>query len=578
MLHPPAVYDFRKRPEFLGPISDVVPSTPVFEMYPVGMTCLADYIEERGYDVQLVNLAYGMVRDDQYDPSQEIAACPAWAFAIDLHWLPHAHGAIEVAREVKRHHPETPVILGGLSATYYHEELITYDCVDYVVRGDSTREPMAALVEALEDGDPDPAELADVPNLTWRDDGETVVTPLDYVPEDLDFASVPSYSYIIRSVMKYGSLQKVLPHRGWLDDPMTMLLVSRGCTHDCSFCGGAASSYRDVCNRQAPAFRSPERLREDIRSITSFSEGPIFVVNDIRMGGPEYAERVLELLAEEDVDNEFIFELFRPADADFFERIDDAVDSYSLEFSIESHDREVREQVGKFDVPNAAVERTLEAAAANGCRSADLFFMIGLPRQTDDSVLASVDYAGELLDRFEDGWLQPFIAPLAPFLDPGSPAFEDPDEYGYTLLRETFEEHRQALLEPGWKYKLSYETDWLSRDEIVGVTYEASERLNDLKHEHGVVDDKTHRQVKRRITASQQLVGEIDEVYHLPPDEREAELRRRVAKLDALGEYSICGEDELSWSNEGLRDLLTLGRVGLSEIWSELRRRYGSAH
>ena len=39
------------------------------------------------------------------------------AFGIDLHWLPHAHGSIEVARIVKKHHPETPVIFGGLSST-----------------------------------------------------------------------------------------------------------------------------------------------------------------------------------------------------------------------------------------------------------------------------------------------------------------------------------------------------------------------------------------------------------------------------------------------------------------------------
>ena len=36
LVHAPSVYDFRERSIFYGPISDVIPSSPVFEMYPVG--------------------------------------------------------------------------------------------------------------------------------------------------------------------------------------------------------------------------------------------------------------------------------------------------------------------------------------------------------------------------------------------------------------------------------------------------------------------------------------------------------------------------------------------------------------
>ena len=32
-LHAPSVYDFRRRATLWGPISDVVPSTPIYDMY-----------------------------------------------------------------------------------------------------------------------------------------------------------------------------------------------------------------------------------------------------------------------------------------------------------------------------------------------------------------------------------------------------------------------------------------------------------------------------------------------------------------------------------------------------------------
>ena len=135
-FHAPSIFDFRERPEVLGPISDVIPSSPVFEMYPIELTSLADRLEREGYNARIINLAHEMLTDPEFDPEAEIAACSAKWYAVDLHWLPHAHGAIEVARLIKKHHPDAPVIFGGLSSTYYHEELIEYPSVDYVLRGD----------------------------------------------------------------------------------------------------------------------------------------------------------------------------------------------------------------------------------------------------------------------------------------------------------------------------------------------------------------------------------------------------------------------------------------------------------
>ena len=39
-IHAPATYDFRERSIMYGPVSDMVPSTPIFEMYPLGLTTL----------------------------------------------------------------------------------------------------------------------------------------------------------------------------------------------------------------------------------------------------------------------------------------------------------------------------------------------------------------------------------------------------------------------------------------------------------------------------------------------------------------------------------------------------------
>ena len=118
-----------------------------------------------------------MLNDPDFDAEALIGKLDPVAFGIDLHWLPHAHGSIEVAKIVKRLHPSTPVIFGGYSSSYFHTELIRYDPVDFIIRGDSTEMPLLMLMQYLRGGGstrPAPlsaeyAELAKIPNLVFKD-------------------------------------------------------------------------------------------------------------------------------------------------------------------------------------------------------------------------------------------------------------------------------------------------------------------------------------------------------------------------------------------------------------------------
>ena len=112
LLHPPSVYDFRQKAIMYGPISDLIPSSPVFEMYALGFLTMANYLESHGLKVRIVNLALRMMNDVSFDVPKFLAKLKPKAIGIDLHWLPHAHGSIEIAKIAKEIHPEVPVIFG----------------------------------------------------------------------------------------------------------------------------------------------------------------------------------------------------------------------------------------------------------------------------------------------------------------------------------------------------------------------------------------------------------------------------------------------------------------------------------
>jgi B12-binding domain/radical SAM domain protein len=551
LLHAPSVFDFRRREALLGPIADVVPSSDEFEMYPIGLTSLAGYLSRNAYNVRIVNLAYRMLRSSTYDVAAHLRRIHAPVFGIDLHWLPHAHGALTVAELVKSVHPDAKVLLGGLSASYFHEELARDPAVDFVLRGDSTEEPARQLLQALREGRP----LEEVENLTFaRPDGTVVVNPLTFVPDDLDDVDVPDYGYALRSVFKYWDLADLVPYLRWLRDPTTMVLNARGCTYDCAICGGSRSAYRIVCNRARPAYRSPDKLVADARTIASFSAAPIFMVHDPRIGGVPRAERFFELFAASGVRNELVIELFYPAGPDFFELVRRSTRAWSLEITIESPDEDLRRVNGKFSCSNAEVEATLAAALEHGCGKLDLFFMVGIPHQRPDQALATVEYCRHLVERFgAEARLQFYVAPLGPFLDPGSRAYEDP-ALGYRKRFETVAEHRRALEELDWRDVLSFDTDGMDRATLVATTYDVSERLERLKYDAGLIDAATYGSVRDHLARAREVLDALDRSRDLPRAEREEVLRRMHTAVASANAGTTSGAGELSWTpSAGIR-------------------------
>jgi B12-binding domain/radical SAM domain protein len=547
LLHAPSVYDFRQESILYGPVSDLVPSTPVFEMYPIGFTTMAEYLERYGFRVRIINLAFRMLKSRRFDAERAIRRQKPKAFGIDLHWMPHAHGAIEVAKLVKQHHPDTPVIFGGFSSSFFHEELITRPEVDYVLRGDSTEEPLRLLMQHITTPNGDGPALADIPNLTWQDvDGKIRANPITYSPANLDHVLI-DYSYVVKAVARYRDMAGFIPFEDWLRYPVTATLTCRGCTHDCHTCGGSATTMRNVYGRQKVAFRSPEALAHDIRSIARWNRGPVFVLGDIRQAGMDYAYKFLQLV--KGVNDQLMFEVFGPALREFLFKMAEAAPRFTLELSPESHDERVRAAFGRH-YSNAAMERTIEDALAVGCQRFDLFFMIGLPQQTYDSVMDTVGYCEHIMEKFNAGTdnprVIPFISPFAPFLDPGSKAFMHPEAYGYRLFHHTLEEHRQALVQPSWKYVLNYETEWMSRDEIVAATYEAALRFNRMKARYGLISQTQANATEARIKKAIRLSRQVDDIMAIEDEARRLKLLQAIKpQVDTANTSTVCDKREL---------------------------------
>ncbi len=544
-MHAPSVYDFRKKPIFYGPVSDVIPSSPVFEMYPVGFMTISSHLEAAGFKTRIVNIAVQMLQSEKFDAEERIRKLDADVFAIDLHWMPHAHGAIELAKIVKRYHPEAKVEFGGLTSSYFADELIRRPEIDLVMRGDTTEVPTVMMMEALSKG----GDLSQVPNLVWKDaEGGIHDNGLTYSLESLDDVTF-DYGTMIKCVMRNMDIKGALPWYGWDKLPLTSVFTVRGCSINCAECGGSHYANGKVVCRKKPAFRSPEKLAEDIDIIQSYLDTPVFIVGDLRQQSMDYAERFLKECRDRRIRNHVVIELFNGATPEYFKNIDRSFEGgWSIEFSPDSHDEKVRLALGK-GYTNEAIEKTIPAAFENGCSRFDLFYMNGLPYQDRESAMDSVRASKRLWDSVgRDDKLFIYNAPFAPFVDPGSRVFEEPEKWGYRLRARTLEEHRKLLDSPSWKHVLSYETEWMSRDDVAEVSYDAAIELARCENEAGRIDAVTFDSRVERTEFARELMHKVDRIMEIEdPEEREARLWETKDEGTRMMNSTVCNKKDLDW-------------------------------
>jgi len=538
LLHAPSVYDFRERAILYGPVSDMVPSSTVFEMYPLGFLTIASYLHDRGMDVRIVNLALRMMQSRSFDVPAFLARQRPRAIGIDLHWLPHAHGALEVARIAKEVHPGVPVIFGGLSSSYFHRELISYPQVDFVLRGDSTEPPLHELLVALREG----TSLDRIPNLTWKDGGNVRGNPHTYLPASLDYVDIRP-DRVIEMMVRHRDFEGPLPFRGWWRNPIAAVFTVKGCAYECVTCGSSHTTCTHLTKRQRPVYRSPASLVANVEAFARLTRGPIALIGDLRMAGEAHASEVLGRLRASGVRNEIIIELFGVPPSAFLREIDRCLPHWSIEFSPESHDQAVRNaQEGEADYTTEQMEEMLVEALRLRCERLDVFFMIGLPGQSLESVRGTVDYC-ERLFQLCGKRLSCYISPMGPFLDPGSRGFEEPERFGYRLFARTLEEHRQLLVQPTWEHILNYETKWMTRRELVDATYDAAERLNALKVQYGRLSPRRGREVASRIAAARALRDRLEALLAKGSDPADDPALR--GEISEFSISTVCDKREL---------------------------------
>src|ERR1700722_5869241 len=257
LVHAPSVFEFRERDDMLFAYlsdSDSVNVTSIYEMYPIGWFSMKKWLADRGFEAKIVNVASLMLMYPELDVKQLLGRLEAPIFGFDLHWMTQCHGAIELAAELKKVHPEALTIFGGISATYFAKQLIEYPSVDVVVQGYDTLAPVTELVSTVRQGSRD---FSSIPNLLYKANGEIQTTGFTHKPASNYNNAANDWSYY-----------KDTPNPGLSAAKLIMTLPNTGCAHDCGWCGGSKFAYRNIMDVRKTLIQKDNNLIiEEIRTM-----------------------------------------------------------------------------------------------------------------------------------------------------------------------------------------------------------------------------------------------------------------------------------------------------------------------
>ena len=353
---------------------------------PMGLLYIAAIFEQRGWEVQYVDLAF---QDDI--PEADLYGITATSADYP--------DAIQIARDLKER--DGIIVLGGRHVTGVCGDVD--DIFDVIVIGEGEH----AIWQLVNDW-PDLVETYNMP----------AVTNLDTIP----FPARHLLPVQGKNIFAYKQ-------RYW-EGQTTCLLTMRGCPYECAFCtaGGERVRYRSVDNVIAEI----EHVKDtyDIREFRLSDD--TFTLN---------RQRLLKLLPRMKECDIYWRASIRahPLDPELLELMADS-GCVELSYGIESGDQRVLDRVHKgitLEQSEQAMKWSKEAGM-----TVRALMVAGLPGETPDSSYKTIEF----MERTRQYW---DIAALTNFVPlPGSPIWNEPSKFGVTKIKD-IDDFNFYLWKPG---------------------------------------------------------------------------------------------------------------------------------
>jgi len=336
---------------------------------PLGIAYLAAVLEEAGHDVRIIDGIAEKKSIEQIAGKAQhfdfvgVTACTSFA--------KRAYESVKAVKEIS----DAPIIFGGPHATVLPLEVVENQDIDFVVAGEGEY-TILELVNALEKG----KEVEKVKGLYFKKGKKVQFTGERQFVKNVDDIPMPA-RHLLQMHLYTGSESRSRRL------PSHSLISSRGCPFNCSFCGHIfGRNFRP---------HSPERVLQEMELLVEK-----YKVRDLGFWDDNFTVdkkrviKICEMVKERDWDITSSCEArVDCVDADVLKALKSAGCEF-IAYGVESGSQPVLNSMRKGFVKDKVRETfKLTQKIGIGIRA---YFLIGLPGETKEDILKTLQFAKEL--------------------------------------------------------------------------------------------------------------------------------------------------------------------------------------
>jgi radical SAM superfamily enzyme YgiQ (UPF0313 family) len=418
---------------------------------PMGVFAMCDKLNQHGISAKIVHLGLEYLADKSFSIAAYIKAKQIKAVGLSLHWHYQAYDVIEIAKKIKAAAQETKIILGGMTASYFAREIMeNYSCLDFIIAGDGER-GLLELVNLLKGGFN--KDYSQVANCLYRKDGKVIANGITYTADATDISSMDyanlSYLQRYQEYRDYFKLPSFWQLNTTIEENLKIkiggpvstfpLMVGRGCTVNCSFCGGGRQAQYKICKREKPVFLPVGKVIANMEQALSYGYKSFIISFDPYPADDSYYVRLCEEIRKRKIVCGMGFEswglpthrLIQEFGKTFQKNI-----SY-IALSPETASEKLRRTNKGFFYTNDELYQTMERLEAEEV-SMMIYMTIGLAGETSRDMDNNYLFIKKLKKRFK---FLSHVHVLPVQLEPGSPLFDNPENFNAVTERKTFQDY-----------------------------------------------------------------------------------------------------------------------------------------
>ncbi len=341
-----------------------VPAKAPYLLPPIGLAYVAGYVEDMA-DVKILD-----AQAEDLDISQTARKCKNFDLVVFNFGTVTADRDLKLCEEIKAN-SSAEIALVGTHSTFFHSQLVQDNSVDFVIRGEPEK-----IIYNLISNKPEK-----VKGLTWKHKGKIKVNKRELPIENLDSAP-----FAARNLLPNDKYYDILTRKS----PITLMITSRGCPFNCTFCTAR------IYNGRIYRYRSAENVVKEVEEVIEQGFRDITFFDDTFTINRERVIKICRLIKDFGVSWRCLSRI-DGVDKEMLKKMYDS-GCYKIEFGVESGDQNILNKMKK-GVNINDVKKVFKWCDEIGIETVG-FFVLGYSGETKKSIEKTFKLVEEIKPDF----------------------------------------------------------------------------------------------------------------------------------------------------------------------------------